>query len=62
VIWFERREGAEVVLGVSAISLEFLGFGVDSSNQNLSEFIGAIIVWPVAWEPTGLFCLRLLPK
>jgi hypothetical protein len=18
--------------------------------------------WPVAWEPTGLFCLRLLPK
>jgi hypothetical protein len=43
VIWFERREGAEVVLGVSAISLEFLGFGVDSSNQNLSEFIGAII-------------------
>jgi hypothetical protein len=20
------------------------------------------VVWPVAWEPTGLFCLRLLPK
>jgi hypothetical protein len=19
-------------------------------------------LWPVAWEPTGLFCLRLLPK
>jgi hypothetical protein len=43
VIWFERREGAEVVLGVSAISLHFLGCGVDSSNQNLSGAIIAVI-------------------
>jgi hypothetical protein len=31
-----------VAIGVSAIDLGFL-FGIDSSNQNLSEFIGAII-------------------
>ena len=45
VIWFVREGGAEEVLGVSAIDLRFLGFGVDSSNQNLSEFIGAIGRW-----------------
>lgn len=43
VIWFVRSEGAEEVVGVSAIDLRFLEFWVDSSNQNLSEFIGAII-------------------
>lgn len=43
VIWFARNNGAEEVLGVSAIDLTFLGFGIDSSNQNLSEFTGAII-------------------
>ena len=43
VIWFFRSKGAEVVTGVSAIDLSFLGFGVDSSYQNLSEFIGAIL-------------------
>lgn len=29
--------------GVSAVNLAFLGFGVDSSNQNLAEYIGAIL-------------------
>jgi hypothetical protein len=46
------------------------------TNQHLvDQFYGCIdtlrhyhpdceltIVWPVAWEPTGLFCPRLLPK
>jgi hypothetical protein len=38
-----RDDGAELAIGVSAIDLGFLEFGVDSSNQNLFEFIGAII-------------------
>jgi hypothetical protein len=42
-IWLVRSEGAEEVVGVSSIDLRFLELGVDSSNQNLSEFIGAII-------------------
>lgn len=43
LIWFTRDSGAEVVVGVSAVDLSFLGFGTDSSYQNLSEFIGAIL-------------------
>jgi hypothetical protein len=43
VIWFVRSKGAEEVVWVSAIDLRFLQFGIDSSNQHLSEFIGAII-------------------
>ena len=43
VIWFVRNKGGEVVRGVSAIDLSFLGFGVDSSYQNLSESIGAVL-------------------
>jgi hypothetical protein len=35
--------GAEVARGVSAVDLTFLGFGTDSSFQNLSKFIGAIL-------------------
>ena len=35
--------GAEVAREVSAVDLTFLGFGTDSSFQNLSEFIGAIL-------------------
>jgi hypothetical protein len=42
-IWYATDSGTEVVLGVSAVCLGFLGFGVDSSNQNLAEYIGAII-------------------
>jgi hypothetical protein len=38
VIWYARDSGTEVVLGVSAVDLRF-----DSSNQNLAEYIGAII-------------------
>lgn len=37
VIWFARNNGAEKVLGVSAIDLTFLGFGIDSSNQMQSS-------------------------
>lgn len=39
MIWYARESGTEVVLGVCAA---FLGhrFGVESSNQNLAEYIG----------------------
>lgn len=43
LIWSVRTNGAEVVRGVSAVNLAFLGFGTDSSNQNLAEYIGAIL-------------------
>jgi hypothetical protein len=43
VIWYVTSNGAEVAAGVCAVSLAFLGFKDDSSNQNLCEFIGAII-------------------
>jgi hypothetical protein len=43
LIWLARNNGAEEVLGVSAVDLTRLGFGVDSSYQNLSEFIGAVL-------------------
>ena len=43
LIWFSREHGADVALGVGAVNLRFLGFGSDSSFQNLSEFIGAIL-------------------
>ena len=43
MIWYDRDSGTEVVLGVSAVCLGFLGFGVESSNQNLAEYMGAII-------------------
>jgi hypothetical protein len=43
VIWSVRKDGAEEVQGVSAVDFTLLGFGVDSSFQNLSEFIGAIL-------------------
>ena len=43
IIWFTRTDGVEVARGVSAVDLSFLGFGVDSSNQNLAEYIGAIL-------------------
>lgn len=43
LIWYVTEDGAEVARGVSAVDLTFLGFGTDSSFQNLSEFIGAIL-------------------
>jgi hypothetical protein len=43
VIWSVRNDGAEEVQGVSSVDFSRLGFGVDSSFQNLSEFIGAIL-------------------
>jgi hypothetical protein len=43
LIWYRREHGAELAVGVDAVSLEVLGFGADSSFQNLSELIGAIL-------------------
>jgi hypothetical protein len=43
LIWYQRMNGAEVAVGVCAVDISFLNFGSDSSYQNLSEFIGAIL-------------------
>jgi hypothetical protein len=43
VLWFSSDGAAEGVRGVCALSLLSLGFGKDSSFQNLAEFIGAIV-------------------
>ena len=43
LIWYSREGDAEVAVGVGAADLLFLGFGEDSSFQNLSEFLGAIL-------------------
>ena len=43
VIWYQRVDGAEVVLGVCALSTVFLDLRDDSSYQNFSEFLGALI-------------------
>jgi hypothetical protein len=43
VILYARDSDTEVVLGVSTVDLRFLGFGFDSSNHNLAEYIGAVI-------------------
>lgn len=38
-----RTGGTEVASGVGDVSLLFVGFGRDSSYQNLAEFNGAIL-------------------
>ena len=43
VIWFDVQGGNEVAMGVCALSTESLDFKDDSSFQNLSEFIAAIV-------------------
>jgi hypothetical protein len=44
ILWYERMaDGAEVVMGGSAIDLRGLGFGSDSSFQNTAEYIGCIL-------------------
>ena len=44
IIWFSKADnGTEVCMGASAVDLSGLGFGEDSSYQNTSEYIGAIL-------------------
>ena len=44
IIWFNKAgNGTEVCMGASAVDLSGLGFGGDSSYQNTSEYIGAIL-------------------
>ena len=44
IIWFNKAgNGTEVCMGASAVDLSGLGFGEDSSYQNTSEYIGAIL-------------------
>ena len=43
LIWYSRSNSSEVERGVCTVDLSFLRFGDDSSFQNLSEFIGAIL-------------------
>jgi hypothetical protein len=53
LIWAVRTNGDEVERGVRAIKLSFLGFGVDSSYQNLSKYIGAILEGVGRYHVTG---------
>ena len=43
IVWFDVQEGTEVAMGLYALSTVALGFKDDSSYQNLSEFIAAIV-------------------
>ena len=43
IVWYQRINGAEVVVGVCAVDLTFMSFRDDSSFQNLAEFMGAIL-------------------
>ena len=43
LVWYMRTENTEVAVGVCAVELSFLGFGDDSSYQNLAEFVGAVL-------------------
>lgn len=43
VVWYSKEEDTETAVGVCAVGLSFLGFGDDSSYQNLAEFLGAIL-------------------
>ena len=43
VIWYRKSGGAEVAVGVCAITLSCFKFQDDSSYQNLAEFIGAVL-------------------
>jgi hypothetical protein len=43
MIYQRDAQGHEECMGAGAVSLEALGFGQDSSNQNTAEFIGAVV-------------------
>ena len=43
IIWYEISSGTEVAIGVCSMSITELGFQSDSSFQNLSEFLGALV-------------------
>jgi hypothetical protein len=43
IIYQRDAQGHEECMGAGAVSLEALGFGQDSSNQNTAEFIGAVV-------------------
>jgi hypothetical protein len=43
ILWIKRYAGAEVILGGSAVDLRCMGFKDDSSFQNLSEYLGALL-------------------
>ena len=44
ISWFKSVNNAEVCLGGSAVDLRFLELQEDSSSQNLSEFLGIILL------------------
>ena len=43
IVWFDVQEDTEVAMGVCALSTVALAFKDDSSYQNLSEFMAAIV-------------------
>jgi hypothetical protein len=56
VLWYIRdTDGAETIIGGSALDLRPFGFGTDSSYQNLCEFLGATM------GLVGLMLLGLTP-
>lgn len=43
MVWYDREDGTEVARDVSAVDTSSVEFATDSSFQNLSEFVGAIL-------------------
>ena len=43
ILWFHRMENAEVCRGGGVVNLSRLHFNSDSSNQNLAEFVAALL-------------------
>ena len=53
ILAYVRRDGTEVLVGGGAMDLRPLGFGTDSSFQNLGEFFGPVLA-PVMLRRLGL--------
>ena len=43
MLWYKREHNREVCLGGGAVDLSCLSFNSDSSNQNVAEFMGALL-------------------
>ena len=43
ILWYKREHNRDVCLGGDAVDLSCLSFDSDSSNQNVAEFIGALL-------------------
>jgi hypothetical protein len=43
LVYQRDAQGREECVGAGAVSIEAMGFGQDSSNQNTAEFVGAVL-------------------